>query len=79
MSKQSPHDLLKRLRELNPNASAAELKELMWDELQRSPEALREAVFDDVWDSFVKETGHRPRNVDDTFEEVIKWLKKPSN
>jgi hypothetical protein len=79
MSTQSPHDLLKQLQELNPNASAAELKELMWDELQRSPESLRKAVFDSEFDAFVKETGHRPRNVDDTLEELIKWLKKPSN
>ena len=79
MSNQSPHDLLKRLQELNPNASAAELKELMWDELQRSPEALRKAVFDDAFDAFVKETGHRPRNVEDTFDKLMTWLKKPSN
>jgi hypothetical protein len=51
----------------------------MWDELQRSPEALRKAVFDDVFDDFVKETGHRPRNLEDTSEELMKWLKKPSN
>jgi hypothetical protein len=79
MPKRSPHDLLKRLQELNPGASAAELKQLMWDELQRGPESLRKAVFDDVFDQFVKETGHRPRNVDDTSEEIMKWLKKPSN
>jgi hypothetical protein len=79
MPKLSPRDLLKRLQELNPKATPAELKELMWDELQRSPEALRKAVFDDVFDDFVKETGHRPRNLEDTSEELMKWLKKPSN
>jgi hypothetical protein len=79
MPKLSPRDLLKRLQELDPKATPAELKELMWDELQRSPEALRKAVFDDVFDDFVKETGHRPRNLEDTSEELMKWLKKPSN
>ena len=79
MPKLSPRDLLKRLQELNPKATPAELKELMWDELQRSPEALGKAVFDDVFDDFAKETGHRPRNLEDTSEEFMKWLKKPSN
>jgi hypothetical protein len=65
MATQSLHDLLKRLQELNPHASAGELKELLWDEIERSPEALKnalkKAVFDDVFDAFAKETGHRPR------------------
>ena len=79
MPKLSPRDLLKRLQELNPKATPAELKELMWDELQRSPEALRKAVFDDVFDDFVKETGQRLSKLEDSFEELRKWLKKPSN
>lgn len=83
MAKKSPHDLLNRLRELNPNASPADLRQLFEDEIERSPEAVKEAlkraVFDDVFDAFTKETGHRPHNEDDTFEEIMKWLKKPSN
>jgi hypothetical protein len=42
-------------------------------------EALKRAVFDDVFDAFTKETGHRARNVDDASEELMKWLKKPGN
>ena len=79
MSDQSPHALLKRLQELNPHASAAELRELFGDELQRSPEGVRKAVFDDVFDAFVKETGHRSHNDGDTMEQLLAWLKKPNN
>ncbi|MGY4155595.1 hypothetical protein ACVINW_001437 [Bradyrhizobium sp. USDA 4461] len=79
MSNYSPHDLLKKLQELHPNASPAELKELMLDEMQRSPETLGKALFDDVFDAFVNETGHRPRDVEDTMDSLLSWLKKPIN
>ena len=76
--KSSPLDLLKGLQELNPSASAAEIKELMWDLLQRSPEKLGKQTFDELFDHFVKETKYRGER-QNALGQFEAWLKKPHN
>lgn len=51
-------DILRSLHQANPNASEAELKELMFNEMLGSPQ-LAKSIFDDVLDRFSKETGFR--------------------
>ncbi|WP_038378490.1 hypothetical protein [Bradyrhizobium elkanii] len=70
-----PKDILRSLRDANPNASEAELKELMFKEMLGSPQ-LAKSIFDEVFDSFSKETGFRI-NTESGATEFVNWLKRP--
>ncbi|MBR0795657.1 hypothetical protein JQ615_09685 [Bradyrhizobium jicamae] len=73
----TPQDILSSLRKANPNASAAELKELIFGEFQKSPQ-LAKSMFDELFDLFLRETGFRgdPQNGLMEFEA---WLKRLHN
>jgi hypothetical protein len=63
--------------ESNPNATAAELKELMFSELQRSPQQAK-PMSDELFNIFLKETGFRGDH-QTGLKEFEAWLKRLHN
>jgi hypothetical protein len=76
--KPSPRDLLESLRRLNPDATAADIKDPMLDLAKKFPDDFAKQMFDELFDQFIKETNFRgqPQNAHKKFEA---WLKKPKN
>lgn len=58
-SKKTPLQLLDMLQKLNPDASPAELKELMSDKIKKDREHFMQSMFDDLFADFERETGCR--------------------
>jgi hypothetical protein len=76
--KRTPLELLNALQKLNPDASAAELKELLYDQMQKEPEAFARLMLDDLFAQFERETGYRG-DARDGLEQFAAWLNRSKN
>jgi hypothetical protein len=77
-SKKTTLELLKILQKLNPDATPAQLKELLSDEMQKDRERFARLMFDDLFAQFERETGYRGGS-QNALEQFAAWLNKPSN
>jgi hypothetical protein len=77
-SKLLPEQVLKKIQQANPNATAAEIQELMRDEFHRSPELWGRSAFEELFKQFITETGYRGSG-QDASEKFLAWLNKPKN
>jgi hypothetical protein len=68
-SKKTPRSLLNILQKLNPDATPAQIKELLSDEFQKDPERLGPLMLKDLWADFERETGYRggPQSAPEQF------------
>jgi hypothetical protein len=73
-----PQELLNILQKLNPDASPAELKGLLSDQMQKDPEGFARRMFDDLFAQFERDTGYRG-GAQNGLEQFTAWLKNSRN